>query len=96
MSDYTFANKASENVKVCIYHVNDPGWVPVEGGVVFLDPNDKGKAWSRAPGEKATQFQIKYFHPELFDRNLASRNDVPLSKTVTLVKSGDGYSIDVA
>lgn len=95
MSDYTFANKVTDNTKVCVYHVSDPGIVPVEGGVVFLVPNDPGKEWSRAPGEKNTEFHIKFFHPELLDKLLASRNNVPINKKATLVKDGNGYSIDV-
>lgn len=95
MSDYTFGNKTGGKVKVCIYHVNDPGWVPVEGGVVFLNAHESDHKWSRAPGEKHTKFQIKYFHPELGDKLLAARNEVPIDTTVNLLEDNNGYWIEV-
>lgn len=88
-------NATDEHFKVCIYKAADPfDIVPVEGGVVFLDPRGK-RRWNPSAAEKATSFHVKFFTPKFADKFRAGANPVLFDSTVTIHKDGDEYYVTV-
>jgi hypothetical protein len=90
-----FHNGTDEQVKVCVYKTSNVlDVVPCEGGVVFLEPY-KSAPWHPASGEHSTEFDVRFFHPALFDKLLARSADVSFNKRVTITKNGSYYESKV-
>jgi len=88
-------NETDEQVKVCIYRTAAVWDVfPCEGGVVFLEPFES-QLWQPAPGESAPEFDVRFFHPELFDRLLGRESDVPRGRGLRLYRQLKVYKTDV-
>lgn len=88
-------NGTDEQVKVCLYKTSSPlDNIPCENGVVFLEAY-KSQEWFPAPAEHSATFDVRFFHPELFDKLLTRRPDLPRQCHVYLSKGATGYSVAV-
>jgi hypothetical protein len=88
-------NRTDEKVKACIYSTGDNiDFIPCEGGVVFLEPS-MSVEWSFAQGVYVPNPEVRFFHPEFFDKLLARRVLHNKDVRVQLSKDGTGYKVDL-
>ncbi|MGJ8673045.1 hypothetical protein [Rubritalea sp.] len=82
-----------DQIKVCLYNVEDKlDWIPVGAGV-FIVPKGKTVPWTAPKGEGLDHYHMKVFHPSLIDGYLAEAV-VAFDESVA-VRGGNGkYSID--
>ena len=55
--------------KVCVYLKDDPGIVPIETGVFYVNdqPGNNEAIWSPPPSVADRMFHVKIFHPQFLD-----------------------------
>lgn len=76
----TFTSKYEGTIKVCVYNATDVAQtIPLKS--FEIDPN-KSADWKEAP----KTFHVKVFKPQLVDKLLSSRNQVPYNSSITLQK----------
>jgi hypothetical protein len=66
----------------------------VKGACYFWGLFQKGR-WFPSAGESRKTFDVRFFHPEFFDRLLARHADVPRERRVQFYKSGTSYNIAI-
>lgn len=88
-------NETGIEVKVCIYKKGDPGIVPVEGGVLFIEAGGD-RSWGPSPNEHSRAFHVKFFKPALLDEFLAGADGVPLGAAVTLYERDGSFYVSVS